>query len=163
MELNNRVKYQSITKTFQDERNSCFLACIESYLADLNIYTSQDEMISKLLPSNLCDNKGFVLRPNMISAGKILGLQIKNVEYHFPINDKYENNSLFIGVDYNPVAPAAAKVENGKFHMVRYSHHVNGNEFVIMDPAGWLGLRIWNKDDLNKVYKEFFYVSLIKG
>jgi len=157
------VRYQSITKTLQNSNNSCMLACIESFFSDLNTDMTQKEMIEKLLPDNLCDDQGYVLGKNIREVGKILGLNINKVKYHFPINDKYADNSLFIGIDLSSVAPKEVKKQNNnRLHMVRYNRHINDNEFIIMDPAGWFGLRIWNKEDLDKVYEEFLYVNIIE-
>ena len=163
MESSN-IKYHSITKTFQNGKSSCFLACAESYLADVGIILSQQEMIDKLKPNNLCNEKGLVYNGKLTSAGRILGLSIEKVDYHFPINEKYEDNSLFISVNYDSVLPKTeVKESNKELHVVRYSYHLNNNEIIIMDPVGWFGLRLWNKQDLDRVYKEFFLVKLNKA
>lgn len=151
-----KIKYSSITKTFQNGYNSCFLACVESFYSDLGKDKSQHEMLTQLKSKNLCDEKGLIFNGKLIVAGKELGLFIEEVDDHFPIYEKYEDNSLFISVDYSPVLPQ----KEGNLHIVRYNHHLNDKEIIIMDPRGFMGLRIWNKEDLDIVRKEFFHVKI---
>jgi len=145
-------KYSFITKTYQcPETNHCFFSCIESFLADNSILKSTPEMIDNFFRLNLCNKDGLVYPKNMTEIGKILGIDIKKVDYHFPIENKF-TNSLFIGT-----GSVGANIN----HMVRFCQHINEKEFIIMDPLTIMGLKIWDVDDLKSVVKVFYSVKMM--
>ena len=124
---------------------SCFLACLESFFLDHGINEKQKALIQTLHPKGLCTDNGWVAFPleNMKTVCKELGLSITEIDYHYPINKKYEDGSLLIGTN-----------DNG-FHIRRFINQPEDHKIIVMDPA--TGTECWWDESLMISQNPTFY------
>lgn len=128
---------------------SCFLGCLESFLLDHGINKSQHELIKILHQKGLCTDEGCVPFPfeNMEKACKELNLSIKEIEYHYPIDRKYQDGSLLIGTN-----------DNG-FHIRRFINQIEDHKITVMDPATGTEC-YWDESLMVKQNPSFYHLSL---
>jgi hypothetical protein len=110
-----------VKKTLTD---SCFLACIESYLLDNNIeYIDQKYMVQKLSAINLCSGTGVVQFDHIKCACRVINIELNEVKYHFPIHNNYNDGALLIGTS-----------KGNNHHCVRYYKQEEEAKIIVMDP-----------------------------
>ncbi len=127
---------------------TCFLACIESFLKDYSISLSQAKMIRKLSKLGLCSDEGTINREEESKACKVLGISFRDVSYHYPIDQSYNDGSLLIGTS------------KGGLHCVRFYRQKEG-KIIVMDPSTGT-FRYWDKPDLEKTDPRFHRIELEK-
>ena len=83
-----------VKQTFE---NSCLLACLESFLLDNGKTVTQKEMISILHPLGYCTEKGDVDINRQTEALKHIGLDIKEIDFSYPVVELSKNKAILIG------------------------------------------------------------------
>jgi hypothetical protein len=126
--------------------NSCFLACLESFLHDQGIHIEQECMIKILTNKGLCTDEGIVYFEKMNEVCKILNIKICQVDYHYPIEKKYEDGSLLMGT----TIPG--------FHCMRFLQQLEGKIFV-MDPQVGTS-HYWDKQDIEDSKPNYYHIEI---
>jgi hypothetical protein len=76
---------------------SCFLACLESFLADSGKTITQTDMIGVLHPMHLCSQDGVVNRGDEAKVCLMFGVVFRDVPFNYPVPAQYDDGSLLIG------------------------------------------------------------------
>ncbi|MFZ4771080.1 MAG: hypothetical protein ACOYLO_12935 [Ferruginibacter sp.] len=136
-------------KVVKQIKNSCFLACLESFLNDNNIFIEQSCMIKVLSNKGLCAEDGVVYFENMNDICKTLNIKICAVNYHYPIENMYKNGSLLI-VSTVP-----------GFHCMRFYQQNEPEKIVVMDPAyPDENLRYCDKQETENSKPNFYHIEI---
>jgi hypothetical protein len=127
--------------------NSCFLACIESFLKDHSKPMTQAEIILILSKVGLCSDEGVVNRGTEAKACKAIGIRFSDIPFHYPIDKKYSDGSLLIGT----TVPGN--------HCVRFFKQEEEAKIIIMDPATG-DFRYWDKPDFENSRPLFHRIEI---
>jgi hypothetical protein len=127
---------------------SCFLACLESFLADNSVKLTQQQMIDTLQPLQLCSADGVVNLGDEPKACEQLGIRLRDALYQYPVPKCYADGSLLIGTSM------------GGNHCVRFKKQTEPEKIIVMDPASG-DFRYWDRVDLNSRGPVFHVIEYV--